>query len=131
MLTDLASHASMGPRWLDRGKNPAKRAAKSSPDSFNGAAVVRPRKGGRVSGRQQAEEARFNGAAVVRPRKDPKRRTPNQMTIGFNGAAVVRPRKVRERVRIAEPHLASMGPQWLDRGKPAAAGAAVVRFAAS
>ncbi len=109
--------ASMGPRSCDRGKH--KRVARPVflPSSFNGAAVMRPRKGFQARfqnspcrtlqwGRGHATAERssptraghrgckgFNGAAVMRPRKVFPRILSLVVLSCFNGAAVMRPRK--------------------------------------
>ncbi len=43
-----------------------------------------------------ANAASFNGAAVVRPRRDEEEIADADETLGFNGAAVVRPRRARK-----------------------------------
>ncbi len=60
--------ASMGPRSFDRGNRHALSADQRAVSSFNGAAVIRPRKSPYATSAADAL-VRFNGAAVIRPRK--------------------------------------------------------------
>ncbi len=112
--------ASMGPRLFNRGKTQSRSAQPGrTPASFNGAAVVQPRKVV-VSTAERLAPSRFNGAAVVQPRKGAQQYFDNLSKIasmgprlfnrgkkqatatavhtmnGFNGAAVVQPRKGAE-----------------------------------
>ena len=113
-------YASMGPRSIDRGKSQTGLRRSAPTQSFNGAAVDRPRKvaartvslalrcgasmGPRSIDRGKCLSAAvnagalsgFNGAAVDRPRKgDAPWLERGRCLDRFNGAAVDRPRKVR------------------------------------
>src|SRR5581483_1358699 len=88
-----ALHASMGPRSCERGNADATLIRSASVFCFNGAALVRARKSGRLQTRLPGHRRRFNGAALVRARKyEAVAETPRYLR-GFNGAALVRARK--------------------------------------
>ena len=59
----------MGPRSIDPGKRLSTERS-LDPDSFNGAAIDRSRKGSLQAARCQAVAPCFNGAAIDRSRKD-------------------------------------------------------------
>ncbi len=61
---------SMGPRLFNRGKTSGVGVSDAQEPSFNGAAVIQPRKTGSASGGWSAAVAAFNGAAVIQPRKN-------------------------------------------------------------
>ena len=80
--------------------------------SFNGAAVVTPRRS--MTGSSNTETMKgFNGAAVVTPRRYARLGLHEMLRInGFNGAAVVTPRRFAEVLTAAmDVYPASMGPR--------------------
>ncbi len=129
-----------------RGSSTAERSQQTAQGStarksFNGAAVHRPRKEAAAAHRDGRRKASmgprfidrgkaagldvfryglpsFNGAAVHRPRKASSERSSSPKTARFNGAAVHRPRKELDAEEDQISRIASMGPRFIDRGKP-------------
>ncbi len=132
-------HASTGPQSCDCGKETRRgekrfpvllqrgrslataesrtiRAPSGACAGFNGAAVLRLRKGSPRPCRSPSWPC-FNGAAVLRLRKGRAWSPGPSRVARFNGAAVLRLRKVVQQVGRASATLASTGPQSCDCGK--------------
>src|SRR5260221_511964 len=83
---------------------------------FNGAAVLGPRRARRRSSYERAKKG-FNGAAVLGPRRVVPARGVGAETLCFNGAAVLGPRRGKKKPRERVKQRASMGPRSWDRGE--------------
>ncbi len=135
--------ASMGPRFIDRGKSGQTAVGTNGQWLQWGRGSSTAERFG-PSSRERLHEPRFNGAAVHRPRKGGSILLAGTAWVSFNGAAVHRPRKdyrvsavpsgssklqwgrgssTAERWSAlnggrCDNDFASMGPRFIDRGKP-------------
>ena len=113
--------ASTGPRSGDRGETPTQPTNHNQTNSFNGAAVRRPRRGGSGQRRGRPSAGLQRGRGPETAESGIPRASLRWRSCRFNGAAVRRPRRERERQPGGRWGMdASTGPRSGDRGEPPA-----------